>query len=82
MSFTSYFRHPDILEWARQQRPDTKWVVHAVTNVTFYVNKLRNHPIGCGLELPAYILNNDAIAALQKDKNHHFQYTDNLCLFR
>ena len=38
-------RH-DILEYTRQQRPDTKWVVHLLTNVTFYVNKINNHPIG------------------------------------
>jgi hypothetical protein len=29
-----------MLEYIRQQRPDTKWVVHLLTNVTFYVNKL------------------------------------------
>jgi hypothetical protein len=37
-------RH-DILEYIRQQRPDTKWVVHLLTNVTFYLNKLIQHPI-------------------------------------
>jgi hypothetical protein len=35
-----------MLEYIRQQRPDTKWVVHLLTNVTFYVNKLFDHPIG------------------------------------
>jgi hypothetical protein len=34
-----------MLEYIRQQRPDTKWVVHLLTNVTFYVNKLFDHPI-------------------------------------
>jgi hypothetical protein len=29
-----------ILEYIRQQRPDTKWIVHLLTNVTFYLNKL------------------------------------------
>ena len=38
-------RH-DMLEYIRQQRPDTKWIVHLLTNVTFYVNKLFDHPIG------------------------------------
>ena len=37
-------RH-DILEYIRQQRPDTKWVVHLLTNVTFYLNKLIQHPM-------------------------------------
>ena len=44
-------RH-DILEYIRQQRPDIKWVVHLLTNVTFYVNKINNHPIGAGVLLP------------------------------
>jgi hypothetical protein len=34
-----------MLEYIRQQRPDTKWVVHLLTNVTFYVNKLFDHPM-------------------------------------
>ena len=38
-------RH-DMLEFIRQQRPDTKWVVQLLTNVMFYVNKLIGHPIG------------------------------------
>jgi hypothetical protein len=32
-------RH-DMLEYIRQQHPDTKWVVHFLPNVTFYVNKI------------------------------------------
>ena len=32
-------RH-DMLEYIRQQYPDTKWVVHFLPNVTFYVNKI------------------------------------------
>ena len=36
----------DIHEWARQQRPNPKWVVMDITNATFYVTKLRDHPIG------------------------------------
>ena len=48
----------DILEYIRQQRPDTKWVVHLLTNVTFYVNIINNHPIGAGVLLPNYVSNN------------------------
>ena len=36
----------DTLEYIRQQRPNTKLVVHLLTNVTFYLNKLIQHPIG------------------------------------
>ena len=37
-----------MLEYIRQQRPDTKCVVHLLTNVTFYVNKINNHLIFSG----------------------------------
>ena len=56
----------DILEWARQQRDNTKWVVVSVTNMTVFVNKLPDHPIGCAdLELPDYIKQNNAIIGLE-----------------
>ena len=32
----------DFLEWVRQQRPNSKWVVDMVTNVTWFVWKLRD----------------------------------------
>ena len=40
-------RH-DMLEYIRQQRPGIKCVVHFLTNVTFYVNKINIHPIFFG----------------------------------
>jgi hypothetical protein len=43
-------RH-DMLEYIRQQRPDTIWVVHLLTNVAFYVNKINTHPVGGGVLL-------------------------------
>ena len=30
----------DFLEWVLQQRPNSKWVVDLVTNVTWFVSKL------------------------------------------
>jgi len=70
----------DILEFIRQQRPDTKWVVHLLTNVTFYVNKLFENPIGARIVLPDHILKNKAVVALVGGSNG--LYTDNLCFFR
>jgi hypothetical protein len=72
-------RH-DILEYIRQQRPDTKWVVHLLTNVTFYLSKLIQHPIGARVVLPDHILKNRAVVALVGGANG--AYTDKLCLFR
>jgi len=60
--FLQAIRREDVLEWARQSRPDTKWVVVCITNVTVFVNKLPRHPlsmentIGCIRDLPSYLL--------------------------
>ena len=73
----------DILEWARKQRPNTKWTVVLVTNATFYINHLHDHPIGCvNTELPHYIKNNKAVIGLVKDKHGKVLYQDNMCFFR
>ena len=72
----------DILEWARKQRPNTKWIVVFVTNATFYVNHLPDYSIGClKIELPEYIKQNKAIIELVKDKHGKLCYQDNLCFF-
>ena len=72
----------DIHEWARQQRPNSKWIVMDFTNVTFYVTKLRDHPIGRSVRLPKYVLDNPAIVSLDCDKNTGLPYEDKLCFFR
>lgn len=38
--FLSTIENTDILEWARQRRPNSKWVVELVTNATFFINKI------------------------------------------
>ena len=54
----------DVFEWARQQRPNSKWIVMDITNATFYVTKLRDHPIGRSTRLPKYVLENPAVVSL------------------
>ena len=81
-SFLERIREPDILQWAIAQRPNSDWVVELVTNVTYFVNRILQHPIGCvGLVIPAYVKNNKSTIALEKD-HHGRPYVDNLCLFR
>jgi hypothetical protein len=36
----------DILEWAREQRPNAKYVVARLTNLTVYIDKIIRHPMG------------------------------------
>ena len=81
-AFHSSILQADILEWARQQRQDTKWTVVFVTNMTVYVNKLPDHPIGCeGVQLPSYIRQNHHIIGLDQNAKHNVIYRDNLCSF-
>ena len=80
--FLERIHQPDILQWAIAQRPNSDWVCEMATNVTFFINRIEDHPIGCvGLVIPAYVKNNKSIIALEKD-HHGRPYVDNLCLFR
>ena len=81
-SFLERIREPDILQWAVAQRPNSDWVCEHVTNATFFLNRIVDHPIGCvGVNLPTYVKNNKSIIGLETD-SHGVIYIDNLCLFR
>ena len=81
-SFLERIRKPDILQWAIAQRPNSDWVCEHVTNATFFLNKIVQHPIGCvGIALPDYVKNNKAVVGLERNKQNSI-YKDNLCLFR
>ena len=84
MSFIDQFLLQDPLEYARLQRPNSKWVVDLVTNMTLFVYKIPNHPIGGReVELPKYIRENRTIITLTSDPNNKGKpYNDNLCFFR
>ena len=69
----------NIHEWAWQQCPNSKWVVMDFTNATFYVTKLRDHPIGCSVRLPKYVLENPAIMSLDCNEQTGLPYEDKLC---
>ena len=72
----------DFLEWVRQQRPNSKWVVDLVTNVTWFVSKIRDHPIGRGKHLPGYVVDNRGIEPLENNVKTGKPYEDNLCFLR
>ena len=71
----------DFLEWVRQQRPSSKWVVDLITNVIWFVSKIRDHSIGQGTFLPIYITETHGIAALDRKHRTGKPYEDNLCFF-
>ena len=81
-TFLQRIRLPDVLQWVGSQRPDSAWVVEIVTNATFFINKIIDHPIGCvNTILPPYLKRNKAVITLERDQ-HNKRYNDNLCLFR
>ena len=82
--FLERIREADVLQWAINQRPDSAWVCELVTNATFFVNRIIDHPIGCVgmIPLPIYIKKNKAVVGLEVDSIHGRRYRDNLCLFR
>ena len=81
--FLARIQASDILQWAVAQRPNSDWICEMVTNATFFLNQIDDHPIGCvGVALPDYVKHNKAIVGLEKDRYHMTTYNDNLCLFR
>ena len=69
-SFLKRIHESDILQWAITQRPNSDWVCVLVTNVTYFVNRILQHPIGCvGINLSTYVKRNKAVIGLEKD--HH-----------
>ena len=55
-------------------RPDTKWKVIEISNLTFYINHLQDAPLGAPILLPDFIMNNHGLANVSAE--------DNLCFFR
>ena len=72
----------DLEEQMKRCRPDTKLVLDKVTNVTFYVDKIKDHPIGCSRDLPTYVTDSRSVHALVRSEKTGRMYTDNLCFFR
>jgi len=72
----------DFLEWVRQQHPNNKWMVDLVTNVTWFVWKIRDHPTGRGKYLPGYITENRGVDASDRNIQRGKPYEDHLCFFR
>ena len=78
-----HVRETDVLQYGILRRPDTKWIVAATTNVTVYVNKMPQFPIGSPLEeLPPYVGNNRGLTNLLRNTNTGETFDDKFCFFR
>ena len=80
-NFINELSKRDYMEQASQDRPNTSWSIHLLTNLTIYVYPITNHPIGCPTLLSESTKCNKAIVCSDLDSNGKV-YTDNLCLFR
>ena len=84
MSFLNTFLQQDPLEYARLQRPNSKWVVDIITNLTLYTFRIPDHPIGSPVvQVPYFVRENRAVISFVNDPNNNGKpYQDNLCFFR
>lgn len=81
--FLSELENQDVLEYARHQRPDSKWSVRNVVSTSFYINPIWGFTIGCCQDpLPDCITRNRYIHGLRCDANKGLPYEDKLCFFR
>ena len=54
-------------------RPDTKWKIIKISNLTFHINHLQDAPLEAPIHLPDFIMNNHGLANVSGE--------DNLCFF-
>ena len=73
----------DHLEVCRQERPNSKYIVDRITNTSFVLYPMHEHPIGDGERpLPDFILNNKGLVTLVKGGRGVDLYADRKCFFR
>ena len=72
----------DWQEFVRRQKPNSKWRVSLLCNAALHIYKVKEHPIGRGKRLPAYIVENRGLDALESNYNTGQVYEDHLCYFR
>ncbi|KAL8562363.1 hypothetical protein ACOMHN_066077 [Nucella lapillus] len=72
----------DVLEYARQHGPNTKWRVYGIPSTTFYATPLEDYPIGCcDQTFPDFVTRNGYVLLLTTNPQRRI-YTDRLCFFR
>ncbi len=71
----------DITQYLQNRRPDSQWVPHLVTNVTFFLT-YSQYPLGAPVELPPHLVEKRSLLCLTKSRSGYHVYDDNMCLFR
>ncbi|XP_070567231.1 uncharacterized protein [Ptychodera flava] len=80
--FLTRLQDTDILEHIKQNRPDSKWVIELITNITVYIVKIPKHYIGCNITLPDCLMTSRSVVPLLRCPRTWRPYNDKLCFFR
>ena len=81
--FLEEFKNKDSVEYARANRPNSKYRVHKIMATSFYINPMNEFAIGCADDpIPEHIKRNKFIKTLTRSEHTKCLYKDNLCFFR
>jgi G:T-mismatch repair DNA endonuclease (very short patch repair protein) len=75
----------DMEEKGKTNRPDTKWNLHSISNISFYVNRLPHVPLlgKAPVVMPSFLSKNKGLVVLTRERGGKGAlYKDNLCVFR
>ena len=73
----------DVGQQGLNRRQNSSWVLHKVTNVTFYIYKLSGvNRVGATTSPSKHVLDSRSIISLYKCKSTGKPWNDNLCFFR
>ena len=63
-------------------RPDTKWKIVQIPNITFYANNLKDAPLGARVVFPDHIKNNHGLVKVSGDNNLCLDFSMSGCASR
>ena len=78
-AFVGKLKDLDLIE--RIGRPNSAWVLVKVTNIEYFVYKLKGIPIGSAVDLPEYLKRNKGLYSLINRKDNGKPFNDKKCFF-
>ena len=78
--FIEVLRTLDVLEWVRNQRPNSKWTFYRLVQALVTLTRL-NVPVGAPVVLPHYIARHESIISLISNRHTGEPYRDNHFFF-
>ena len=72
IAFIGRVNKEDLLQFAINHRPNSKWTLASIVSTTFFIDSLKDYPIGHSTNLPEGVMNMRGIHRLLKDENKCF----------